>query len=572
MNPADRLDEVKVLLLYSEVYYQRPTSAFVKSLLGRLNQFQFLKFTCALSSIMHNNAGVAMETDWQIGFVKDLGSVPGADQSINILKTSKRVLLHEVQLGLLTRYAFQYCQADTTTGDFGEIALRLLLAVNELYAQVQDRDELNQPRREAFFSIEVQSAVLPNERFAHVIQRYYRLFRWCDGLPVDAEDRLPLRSDFQRLMSMSPNEYLAAAFSVLSHFLAIKSAESLKRQPPFFNLTQFGSTLKRRDALDAWIHRFSQRDYELSARAIEPTFTVSDLAPFIEKPLVAVADEHFFCPLPSLLEDTLNTRLYFALFAAYEYTDGVEHAKRFSRLQGHFLESYVGELIAMILPTGYCLHHEIRYVAPGGHRKSTDAVAIRVPDGAAVFIEVTKTRFRLTESLFALDETAVIKDIESMVLRKAKQIQRSLTDLADGLYSYPETVTSVAPVVVTGQGIPGLVYLKHRIEEELRSRDILQTTEALLYCDVEELEGLALAAPGTVDLYALLVEKSRHPDLLARAQSLKNYLHYYRTDISRKYTPRETVFPEHEEAMRDMVEPALRSWGLSMTFRDPATE
>lgn len=59
--------------------------------------------------------------------------------------------------------------------------------------------------------MEAQAAVLPNERFAHVVQRYYRLFRWCDRLPNDAEDRLPLRSDFQRLMFMSPDEYLAAA-------------------------------------------------------------------------------------------------------------------------------------------------------------------------------------------------------------------------------------------------------------------------------------------------------------------------------------------------------------------------
>lgn len=91
MKPSDRLEEVKALLLYSEVYSQRPTPALIKTLLGRLNQLQFLNFVCALSSIMHYNACVAMESAWQIGFVKDLGSASGVDRVIDMLTGSKRV-------------------------------------------------------------------------------------------------------------------------------------------------------------------------------------------------------------------------------------------------------------------------------------------------------------------------------------------------------------------------------------------------------------------------------------------------------------------------------------------------
>jgi hypothetical protein len=571
MNPSQQLDEVKALLLYSEIFYQRPTPALIKTLLARLNRFQFMNFVCALSAIMHNNGSIAMDRTWQIGFVQGLGPVLGAGRVISTLAASNQILVHELQLGLLARYALQYCQDGDTLGSFAELALRLLLAINELHTQTQKIDDSTSPRR-AFFKIEAQSAVLPNQRFAHVVQRYYRLFRWFDTLPIEAEDWLPLRSDFQRLISMSPAEYLAAAFSVLSHFLAIRSASDLAEHPPFFILSQFGSTLTKREKLDMWIHRFSQHDYELSRPSLEPTFTVSDLAPFIEKPLVTLGEEHFFCPMPSLLEDTLNTRIYFDLFAAYQAVDGAEAAKRFSRLQGHFLESYVAELVALMLPPDYTQYAEIRYAAPGGHRKSTDVVGIRTGDGAAVFIEVTKTRFRLTESLFALDEVAVMKDIDSMVLRKAKQIQRSIDDLAAGLYCYAETVTRIAPVVVTGQGIPGLIYLKYRIDEELKRSGVLQTCEPLLYCDIEEIEALALASPHNVDLYSLLAEKGRHADVLAKVQSLKNYLHYYRTDISRKHEPRETVFPEFKEASHHMIEPTLRSWGLSITFQTPHTD
>lgn len=40
---------------------------------------------------MHYNAGVAMESAWQIGFVKDLGSASGVDRVIDMLTGSKRV-------------------------------------------------------------------------------------------------------------------------------------------------------------------------------------------------------------------------------------------------------------------------------------------------------------------------------------------------------------------------------------------------------------------------------------------------------------------------------------------------
>jgi hypothetical protein len=335
MNPADRLEEIKALVLYSEIYNQRPTPAFLKTLLSRLNRIQFLQLMCALSSIVHNNLGVAMDQAWQVAFVRSLGNPPGSDAVLKKLIGSKCVLLHAVQIGLLCRYAFQYCKAEAAVDDFSEVILRLLLATNELYTNGTDRRKSTSPRQ-AFFSVEVQAGTLPNERLANVMQRYYRFFQWCNRLSEDADDYLPLNSDFTRLMSMSPGEYLAAAFSVMTAFLSIKSVNDLQNHPPLLNFRDFGSTLERREALDLWIGRFSQADSDLSEPTPEPTFSVADLAPFIERPLVTVEKDYICCPLPSLLEDTLNTRLYFALFDAYSFTDGLARAKTFSRLQGHF--------------------------------------------------------------------------------------------------------------------------------------------------------------------------------------------------------------------------------------------
>jgi hypothetical protein len=558
-----RIEEVKPVLTYSEIYHQKPTAALVKTLLGRLNKFQFLSFICGVSAIMHGNTNKGTEPQWQLGFARELMPVLCGERVITALGGEPRMLVHELQLGLLARYGLQFCEANATVGDFTDIVLRLLLAVNELWSQVPELDAGGNARR-AFFRSEVQSGVLPNERFAHVIQRYYRFFKWCDALPPNAPDRLPIRSDFQRLMSMTPDDYLASAFCVLTHFLSLRSVKDLTEKKIFFSLKMFPSSLKRRDILDSWISRFSHQASDLANKSPEPTFSVSDLAPFIERPLVVFDGDQVFCPLPSLLEDTINTRLYFALFAEYEFADGVEKARQFSRLQGHFLEEYVADLFRILLPANYHQYGEIEYL--NGQNKSSDVVAIRIEDGATVFTEVTKTRFRLTESLFAMDDAAIKKDIDSMILRKAKQVQRCVTDLHNGLFSYPEAVTSIAPLIVTGQNIPGLIYLKNWIEEELQSRSLLQSTEPLVYCDIEELEVLSIAAPGTIDLYALLTEKAKHPDLLARAQSLKNYLHYYRPDISHKRLPGETILPGYEEAVTNMIEPAVRSWGFDMTF------
>ena len=142
----------------------------------------------------------------------------------------------------------------------------------------------------------------------------------------------------------------------------------------------------------------------------------------------------YMCPLPSLLEDTQDSRLFFELFDAYKLSDGISSAKRFSSIQGQFLESYVFDLASKLVSDDYEVYPEIPYDSNKGERKSTDIVSIRM-DGSAVFIEVTKKRFRLKESILALDEHAVMADIEAMAIRKTHQVQRSVDDIHSGLHT-----------------------------------------------------------------------------------------------------------------------------------------
>jgi hypothetical protein len=564
VDTTQQPDEVRAIVMYSEVYRQTPTPQWVKTLLARTNKWVLINYVCSLSAIMHTNDNVAMDAKWQARLVGDLGDVLGATKTLELMLSRDQRLFHEAQLGLMVRYALAFGSTDDTVGELGESVLRLALAINELYTDVRIRgDASDDEKRKRFLKLELQSAVLPNQRPVHIVQRYYRFFRWLENIDEHTTDWLPLHEDFHRLLDMTPGEYLASMFLVLSHFMAITDVAAMREHPAYFRLSQYTAIPDERRTVTRWIERFACTEREL-IDDFEPSFSQSDLAPFIDKPLILIDGHTVICPILTFLEDTLNSRFFFTLYDLYKARDGKGAAERFSRLQGKFLESYVQTLVRTMVGTTYDTFGEILYNTPtGSQSNSTDVVAIRSSDGCAAFVEVTKTRFRLAESIFAMDEQAIFKDIDTMILRKGKQIQDRIADMQAGLFSYDQPVTAIAPLVVTGQSVPGLAFLKHYIDEQLLKRDILQQTAApLVHCDIEELEMLTVLAPGEIDLYELLLEKARHPELLARRQSLNNYLHYHRADLLRRKSWREMSFPEFEMAINEMISPALQGWGI----------
>ena len=58
-----------------------------------------------------------------------------------------------------------------------------------------------------------------------------------------------------------------------------------------------------------------------------------------------------------------------------------------------------------------------------------------------------------------------------------------------------------------------MIYLKNIVEEELRSRGVLQSTLPLLYCDIEELETFVLADPGHAWKYGTSVRVAGERDV-----------------------------------------------------------
>jgi hypothetical protein len=553
--------EFRPLLLYEDVYGQKPTPSSFKTKMGRMNRSHFVNFLSASSAMMHNCRGSALESDWQLAYLNYFSDAPGISRVNSLIVHKNRVLVHELQLGLLFIYAMKYCRDDETVGDFNECALKAMLAFNTLHVDATPRSsETLSAESLDFFRIEIQSAVLNNERFAHAAQRYYRFIKWCDSLSPSSPDWLPLRTDFKRLLGLSPEDYLSSCLSVLAPFFEIELGGTLRA--PFFDQVAFYGTLQDRTAVDAYLSIYSQADSDLAASLVEPTFTASDCSGLVDKPLVVLGRRYVYAPILGFVEDTINLRFLELMFNNYERVDGRDAARRFPVMHGRFFESYVHSLMQFIIgEQAYELSGEREYEVPSeGKRLSTDTVMIRKRDGASVFVEVTRSRFSLVKSVFALDEKAVKRDLEAMVIKKAEQIQKTVDHLQDGYFAYTTPVGSIIPIVVTGQGIPGVIYLRGWIQGELASRNLLQKTLPLLYCDVEELELVALMSEGKVDFYDLLWEKANHSESIARLQSLKNYLYYFRTDLSeREYGQ---VFPEFHSAVEAALS-AVKSWGIA---------
>ncbi len=463
-----------------------------------------------------------MSPSWQRSLVQEYESTSWIKRLGQIIERDGHILAHQVQLGLLIRYALEYAALDSdNVGDPADTLIRLLLAVNELHVDAA-RMPSTPTSPSDFLGLELQSAALPNERLSFVLNRTYQFMKWAEDLDKADKDYLPLRSDFERLLGISFEDYAAAAFGFFAHFLTIKSAKDLIDKPVNLNVTNFAAAIPRPAPFWTWLKLVSRPVGALPKVGLL-TFTTKDLAPFISTPLITVDDDIVLCPVPSLLENTLGTGLYFALFDSYKKRDGECRAEQFSRLYGKFLENYVYDLLRTLTPSdGFAVRREQVYRVRGGaEHRSTDITVQNLQSGDSVFVEVTKKRYRLIETLLNMERRAFEADIDQMIVEKAEQIDGCLADLAANEFSLDISPTTVQPVVVGGQPVPGTFAMPAYVQSELAKRHLLRGTAPLIYLSIEDVEALAVSAPGAVDLFALLAEKTNHPNGFAKIQELE---------------------------------------------------
>jgi hypothetical protein len=190
--------------------------------------------------------------------------------------------------------------------------------------------------------------------------------------------------------------------------------------------------------------------------------------------------------------------------------------------------------------------------------KASDLVVF---DGeTAVFTDVTATRFNQQQSVVALNDSTIERDIRRFVTDKVtREIARCARDFRAGILVFedvdPTKIKHVYGLVISPQGLPRLIGLT-RIIDRLVPEMPAGLSEWEFF-DVNEVETLPKIFPGTLDLAHLIADK--RADEFGRPRSLTNYLYYRRRSV---LIPR----PSAREALRDpwivqIVEYA-KKWGL----------
>jgi len=565
------LGGIRSFIIYSEIFNQSPTPRYVELLFERMNQAQVMRLISSVSLLLFNDPLNALSSEQQRQLTRPYEREQPWIRRLGQLISNNRVLVHDIQIGIMARLGILHSLDTDTNGNFIDLFFRALLAVNELHGKTQLRPGPKQVTPDAFLQIELQSEILPNERLGNVLRRYNRFIEWCRERGESDQDYLPIDTDFPRLIGMPFDDYAAASYSFFSKFLTLKSAFEIEDAGgPFLSLKVLVGSLSDPSALKTWLNRFSMTLDAMKEKleADRTTYRSADLVPFIQTPLLLAEKDVIICPLPSLLQNTAGAGLYFSLFDAYKQEGGDDAAMRFSRAFGLFLEDYCYELLSFgTAKLPITVSREIKYDTPQGQRKSTDIV-LRDEYSVAAFLEISKKRFNLLKTIVDEDATGLATDIDQMVIEKAQQIDRSYRDLLTGYYTYPFEIALIVPIVVTAQDIPGMLAVKKIIRDRIRERGFfagLPATE-LAYLSIDELESLVVAYPGTLDLGALVREKLDHPSSIARAAGVRNYLYFFKNEDVTRDGARGAVLPGDAEYFRNVIMKTLERWGLQVDW------
>lgn len=502
------------------------------------------------------NSGMFYQNrDEQIKFMRAL-KLSYADRIVRIIASGKAsVFLFPESAAALCKYALLY-GADDGKVPYDELdrVIRALILTNTLFGEKAGHDP--SAGTEAFLVYELRSLLSNSENFSMVADRYYRFFT----SDAAASGALLVKEDFNSFYGMTYEDYVAAGFMIATAFLGPRSITQWSEQRLALDFADYFVNLENKDFVQKWLDLYSctmEEAREALLRSPE-TYSLADLRPFVDTPLLEVSAGRYVTPYFGFLKNKLGVGLYFALFDRYRSRgDGSE--KRFAQLFGAWFETYILELMrdATRERPSVDVFGETAYKTGDGNSKSTDVVVI---DGnCAVFIEITKKRFKLDETICELDPKALADDLDAMVIRKAKQLDRSLRDFRSGLYKLdgvdPALIERVFPVILTEQGVPQLISLNARLREKIRDERYLEDCEPLNILSAEDIEGLVWSERGSLDLCGLLARKQANEAL--RYRDLVTYLYQAEPEKLR---------PENPDArgvfFSKVVEPYVKRWGL----------
>lgn len=523
------LAQISTTLFNSDMYY--------------LNPRQQIEFVLSLKKDIHYNERIARFID----------------------RRHNCVIVHPEIVSTLFKYALLYGAVQGPIPGYAyDHLMRALLLLNTKYGEVHGNKPQDPPDPCSFLSYELETMMGSHENFSFVVARYYQFIQWAKRQDSRDENYLPIADDFPRFFGMTYEEYATAAFAIFTAWAQRFELGDWRLQIGELNVDAWTATLSEQQHIKSLLSMLSQTPETAIARLSQaaPSFGLSDLRPFVNHPLLRLGEARFVCPYQGFLRNRLGAGLYFALFDKYK-EQGSNRQFKLSRFFARFLEDYLHGLVA----EGSKQNGNVRvfpeqcYRSPRGESKSSDIIVVQ--GSTAVFMEITRKRFKMNQTLCERNPKSLEEDIDQAFVKKARQIHHSIEDFKNGLYHLvdvdPNRIQRYVPAIITEQDFPLIVSLPHMIHAAVRKAGWLTDYEPLQILAAEDIEAVYTSAQGTSDLANILLRKASHPGY--RSRDLASYLVDNEQHVIRA-SPGDHSLPGYREFFDTVVTPKLREWGL----------
>lgn len=335
------------------------------------------------------------------------------------------------------------------------------------------------------------------DNFGKVLARYRGIFR--QGGPQLRNPLVDVEAEFLKFNGgVSIDHYQAIGFSALS--LSLNGAEGIGLDSYKQNRLEQSEVAK---VLGAWAMSLEEARTECIPKIDSSPY---DALLFYSKPLIEITPGKYVVVHPRLLLEKITRGLFWSVFDALP----VDRRELFSNHFGQLLERYCQALTSSALP-GPPRSNGHRYYpeAPYGKEKLSADFAVSVDRSLALF-EVTSSRLRKKDTMITGDIDAFGKDVQTKMLKKAKQLNGQIDDIESGRLGYQgldlQQLSEIFPVTVINDPFPLTSLTWEILNNALRSNHWLEQprTKPLRIMDTSELE----------TLMALLEEGKRLDDLL----------------------------------------------------------
>jgi len=406
-----------------------------------------------------------------------------------------------------------------------DLITRAVLMANELI-----HDEINPPRRTGspadLMASEIRSKTSILENPHVLLARTAAFFEWCkDSSRTRSANELPVESDFHEMTGLTPEEYAAGAYAVLSRAAVIREPINISRSAVFFTLDQWLSQIKQKSVPRQWIEVSSLPIEEAQADwKSEPSLSFAAGGKLWRRPVVRDS-EQFFVPSPRLVWNALGDGTYFTLFDGYKGAN----REKFSRFYSEFFEDYIRKLIedAYARRQDASVTRSFKYRRNRQQVESSDILITENSD--VIFVEIVAKRLNFIGSVLRLDLGSIESDIRRGILCKAKQLHDNITDYRAGvlLPDNPRPKNQrLFPVIVSPKDWPRIQILTTFWPDEQAQKKLLLDAEPLEILDADEIEILQPMLSGGIRFADLLDRKNRPPAShhSSRMQSMHDYL------------------------------------------------